>query len=46
MQSMLDDWEGDLHATGGALNPSMSYFYGIDFQWHKTKLKWEYKTVA
>jgi hypothetical protein len=46
MQSMLDHWEGGLYATGGALVPSKSYWYRIDFRWHKTKLKWEYKTVA
>jgi hypothetical protein len=46
MQSMLDHWEGGLHATGGALVPQKSYWYGIDFKWHTTKLKWEYKTIA
>jgi hypothetical protein len=46
MQSMLDHREGGLHATGGALVPSKSYWYGIDFQWHNTKLKWEYKPVT
>jgi hypothetical protein len=46
MQSILDHWEGGLHATGRALVPPKSYWYGIDFKWHKTKLKWEYKTIA
>jgi hypothetical protein len=30
----------------GILVPQKSYWYGIDFKWHKTKLKWEYKTIA
>jgi hypothetical protein len=46
IQSMLDHWEGGLHATGGALVPQKSYWYGIDFEWHTTKLKWEYTTIA
>jgi hypothetical protein len=46
MQSMLDHWEGGLHAMGGAIVPQKSYWYGIDFKWHKTKLKWEYKTIT
>jgi hypothetical protein len=32
MQSMLEHWEGGLYATGGALVPYKSYWYGIDFK--------------
>jgi hypothetical protein len=46
MQSMLEHWEGGLYATGGALVPYKSYWYGIDFKWNATKLQWEYKTIA
>jgi hypothetical protein len=46
MQSMLDHWEEGLHATGGALVRSKSYWYGLDYKWHKTKMKWDYKTIA
>jgi hypothetical protein len=42
---MLDHWEGGLRATGGALVPSKSYWYGIDFKWNKQKHKWEYKKI-
>jgi hypothetical protein len=45
MQSMLDHWEGGLRATGGALVPSKSYWYGIDFKWNSRKHKWEYKSI-
>jgi hypothetical protein len=31
MQSALDQWEGGLKATGGALVPEKSYWYLIDF---------------
>ena len=42
MQSALDHWEGGLKATGGALIPSKSYWYLIDFIW--TGDKWRYAT--
>jgi hypothetical protein len=45
MQRMLDHWEGGLRGTGGALVPSKSYWYGIDFKWNKQKHIWEYKTI-
>jgi hypothetical protein len=45
MQRMLDHWEGGLRATGGALVPSKSYWYGIDFKWNQRKHKWEYKKI-
>jgi hypothetical protein len=43
---MLDHWEGGLRATGGALVPPTSYWYGIDFKWDPRKHTWEYKTIA
>jgi hypothetical protein len=46
MQRMLDHWEGGLRATGGALIPSKSYWYGIDFKWNKQKQLWEYKQIS
>jgi hypothetical protein len=45
MQRMLDHWEGGLRATGGALVPRKSYWYGIDFKWNRQKHKWEYKQI-
>jgi hypothetical protein len=46
MQCMLDHWEGGLRATGGALVPSKSYWYAIDFKWNPRKHTWEYKRIA
>jgi hypothetical protein len=46
MQRMLDHWAGGLRATGGALVPAKSYWYGSDFKWNQKKLNWEYKSVA
>jgi hypothetical protein len=42
MQDVVDHWEGGLKATGGALVPSKSYWYLIDFHW--TGTKWVYAT--
>jgi hypothetical protein len=39
----MDMWEGGIRATGGALNPSKSYWYMIDFKWIPQKLRWDYK---
>ena len=44
MQSVLDHWEGGLHASGGALVPSKSYWYLISFKWHNDR--WTYRTIA
>jgi hypothetical protein len=46
MQRMLDHWEGGLRATGGALVPEKSYWYGIDFYWDPTTYKWKYKSIT
>ena len=35
MQVVVDRWEGGLRATGGALVPSKSYWYMIDFKWSR-----------
>ena len=36
MQEAINHWEGGLKATGGALNPTISLWYTIDFKWEKT----------
>jgi hypothetical protein len=41
MQHALTTWEGGLRATGGALEPSKTFWYGIDFKW--TGADWRYK---
>jgi hypothetical protein len=46
MQEVMNTWEGGIRATGGALNPSKSYWYMIDFKWVPDKLRWDYKTVS
>jgi hypothetical protein len=43
MQDFVDLWEGSIRATGGALEPSKSYWYLIDFKWIPDKLRWDYK---
>jgi hypothetical protein len=43
MQSVVDRWEGSVQATGGALVPSKSYWYLLDFVW--TQGKWKYKSI-
>lgn len=42
MQEALNWWEGGLRATGGALVPSKSHWYLIDFCWANGK--WNYRT--
>lgn len=32
-QDTVDHWNGGIRTTGGALDPSKTYFYDIDFQW-------------
>jgi hypothetical protein len=46
MQRMVDTWAGGLHATGGMIEPSKSYWYLIDFKWNERKLEWQYKSIA
>jgi hypothetical protein len=45
MQRMLDTWTGGLHATGGMIESSKSYWYLIDFKWNRRKMSWEYKSI-
>jgi hypothetical protein len=33
MQILLDEWDGALRATGGALEPAKTFWYWIDFEW-------------
>jgi hypothetical protein len=33
MQAAVDHWEGGLRASGGALVPSKSHWYLVDFKW-------------
>jgi hypothetical protein len=44
MQHALTTWEGGLRATGGALEPSKTFWYGIDFRW--TGADWRYKRAS
>jgi hypothetical protein len=41
MQEALDCWEGCLRASGGALEPAKTFWYGVDFEWDKGN--WQYK---
>jgi hypothetical protein len=43
-QRHLDEWEGLIRATGGALVPSKSFWYLVDFQWDGTD--WIYWDTA
>ena len=42
LQESLNLWEGGIRATGGAIEPDKSFWYLIDFVWHKGK--WRYAT--
>ena len=44
MQQVLNHWEGGLRASGGALVPSKSYWYLVDFTWRNDS--WHYKSIA
>lgn len=44
MQEVVDHWEGGLRATGGAIVPSKSYWYLLDYEW--TGHKWKYRKKA
>jgi hypothetical protein len=43
MQAVMDTWEGGIRATGGALEPSKSHWYLIDFKWIPQRLQWSYR---
>jgi hypothetical protein len=36
-------WDGGLTVTGGALEPSKSFWYLVDYTWDNGK--WRYKTI-
>ena len=40
MQNIMDTWEGGIRATGGALKPSKSHWYLVDFKWIPQLLRW------
>ena len=42
MQKAMDEWEGGIRATGGAVEPSKTHWYLIDFRW--TNGDWRYAT--
>lgn len=46
LQQAIDIWSGGLHATGGCLSPEKSYWYLIDFYWHRPTMQWRYKNAA
>ena len=33
MQAAIDDWEGGIRATGGAIVPAKSHWYLVSFDW-------------
>jgi hypothetical protein len=43
LQLSIREWEGGLRATGGALAPSKTFWYLIDFEWDKGE--WSYTEV-
>ena len=42
LQDVVDHWEGGVRATGGALVPTKSWWYLIDFVWEDNK--WRYSS--
>ncbi len=40
MQQALDMWSGMIPATRGALIPEKTFWYAIDFLWHKGTLEY------
>jgi hypothetical protein len=43
MQEVMDTWEGGICATKGALEPSKSHWYLLDFKWIPQSLRWDYR---
>jgi Reverse transcriptase (RNA-dependent DNA polymerase) len=41
MQQALSDWEAGLRATGGAIEPKKTFWYGMDFEWKGSE--WRYR---
>jgi hypothetical protein len=44
MQQAVDSWEGGLMVTSGAIVPSKTYWYLVDFSWSGGK--WRYKKIS
>ena len=44
MQASVDDWEGGICATGGAIVPEKSHWYLVSFDW--TGSDWKYSSTA
>jgi hypothetical protein len=44
MQAAVDHWEGGLRASGGALVPSKSHWYLVNFKWKNGS--WRYCSIA
>ena len=42
MQRAIDEWEGGIRATGGAVEPTKTHWYLIDFRWKNGD--WRYAT--
>jgi hypothetical protein len=42
MQETLNLWEGGIRATGGAIEPSKTYWYLMDYKWREGE--WRYST--
>ena len=42
-QEAVDRWEGGLTATGGAIEPTKTFWYLIDFQWDGSR--YQYRTM-
>lgn len=43
MQKSINDWEGGLRVSGGALAPDKSFWYMVLFKWNKGK--WTYEKI-
>jgi endonuclease/exonuclease/phosphatase family metal-dependent hydrolase len=41
MQSALNTWEGCLRASGGAIEPAKTFWYGISFEWQNGNWKYQ-----
>jgi hypothetical protein len=44
IQEVVHHWEGLLAATAGAIVPEKTFWYLLDFTWHRGD--WRYKTIA
>ena len=44
MQAAIDDWEGGIRASGGAIIPNKSHWYLVSFDWSGSQ--WTYNSTA